>query len=331
MKQILNQIYSQKPLSYKQAKQVLIEIGKGEHNNSQVSAFISSYSLRYITIEELCAFKDAMVELCLSVDLAKYQPIDLVGTGGDEKNTFNISTLSAILSSCCGARVAKHGNYGVSSVCGSSLGIVFTNDETKLRAHMEKVGICFLHAQLFHPAMKFIAPIRKELGVRTFFNILGPLVNPAAKSLIGQFNGVFSLETMRLYNYILQNESNNYAVVYSLDGYDEISLTGAFKLITAQSEKVYDASYFSFSPVKAEDLYGGDSINQSAEIFIKIAKGEGSEAQNNAIIANTALALQRAFPNEALESLISRAKNNLIQGAVYKKVQAILDLQTRLN
>src|SRR3954470_4192756 len=232
MKEVLNHLFEHKPLDKQEAKKVLLSIAKGESNNSQISAFLTVYLMRSITVEELEGFREALLELCLRLDFSGYDTIDLCGTGGDAKNTFNISTLSSFVVAGAGIKVAKHGNYGVSSVSGSSnvmehLGYKFTNDKSILEKQIAEVGICFMHAPLFHPAMKTVAPIRKELGVKTFFNMLGPLVNPSFPKY--QSTGVFSLELARLYNYLLQQTTSSFIVLHSLDGYDEISLTGNFK------------------------------------------------------------------------------------------------------
>ena len=235
MKDIINKLISHKTLSKDEAKSILINISSGKFNNSLISSFLTVFMMRNITLEELQGFKEALLELCISIDLSDYNTIDLCGTGGDNKDTFNISTLSAFITAGAGVKVTKHGNYGVSSTCGSSnvlenLGIKFSNDNEFLKTCIEKSGICILHAPLFHPAMKHVAPIRRELGLKTFFNILGPLVNPSFPK--NQIVGVFNLELARLYSYLFQKTKKNYSIIFSLDGYDEISLTGSTKIIS---------------------------------------------------------------------------------------------------
>jgi len=235
MKDIINKLSSHNTLSKDEAKEVLLNISKGKYNNSHISSFLTIFMMRNITLEELQGFKEALLELCIKIDLSDYNTIDLCGTGGDNKDTFNISTLSAFVTAGAKVNVSKHGNYGVSSSCGSSnvlefLGIKFSNNKDFLKKSIEKSGICILHAPLFHPAMKNVAPIRKELGLKTFFNILGPLVNPSFPK--NQIVGVFNLELARLYSYLFQKTNKNYAIIHSLDGYDEISLTGNVKIIT---------------------------------------------------------------------------------------------------
>ena len=243
MKDIINNLSLHRTLSKNEAKNILINISKGKYNNSHVSSFLTVFMMRNISLQELEGFKEALLELCIKIDLSEYNAIDLCGTGGDNKDTFNISTLSAFVTAGAGVNVTKHGNYGVSSSCGSSnvleyLGIKFSNNFDFLRKSIEKCGICILHAPLFHPAMKHVAPIRKELGLKTFFNILGPLVNPSFPK--NQIVGVYSLELARLYSYLFQKTKKNYAIIHSLDGYDEISLTGATKIISRKEENVYD-------------------------------------------------------------------------------------------
>src|SRR5436190_2750537 len=259
MKEALNHLFEHKPLGKQEAKRVLLSIAKGESNNSQIAAFLTVYLMRSITVEELEGFREALLELCLRLDFSAYDTIDLCGTGGDAKNTFNISTLASFVVAGAGIKVAKHGNYGVSSVSGSSnvmefLGYKFTNDKSVLEKQLAEFGICFMHAPLFHPAMKTVAPIRKELGVKTFFNMLGPLVNPSFPKY--QSTGVFSLELARLYSYLLQQTNSNFIVIHSLDGYDEISLTGNFKMISKQREQILSPEEIGFEKLQQEDLSG---------------------------------------------------------------------------
>jgi len=316
MKEILNRLINHESISTDEAKQVLVNISKGEYNQSQIASFLTVYMMRSITIEELQGFRDALLELCIPVQLEDFNTIDLCGTGGDGKDTFNISTLASFVTAGAGVHVTKHGNYGVSSACGSSnvmefLGIKFSNDIDFLKQSLDKAGICVLHAPLFHPAMKNVAPIRRELGVKTFFNMLGPMVNPAFPK--NQMVGVFSLELLRMYSYLYQNTDKNYSIIHALDGYDEISLTGKAKVINNESEQVLGASDFGVSELKQQDIYGGDSVASSAEIFINVLNGEGTEAQNNVVCANAGLAISTVKNVSAIdgfqiakESLMSR-------------------------
>ncbi|MEO0571610.1 MAG: anthranilate phosphoribosyltransferase [Bacteroidota bacterium] len=328
MKTTLNKLINHEILSKEDAKKILVNIAKGEYNTSQIAAFLTVYMMRSITIEELEGFRDALLELCLAVDLSEYNPIDLCGTGGDGKDTFNISTLASFVTAGAGIKVTKHGNYGVSSKCGSSnvmefLGIKFSNEANFLKKSIDKAGICVLHAPLFHPAMKNVAPIRRELGVKTFFNMLGPMVNPAFPK--NQIVGVFNLELARMYGYLYQNTDKNFTVLHALDGYDEISLTGATKTISNHSEGILLPEDFEVPLVKADAIVGGSDVADSAKIFMDILQGKGTQAQNNVICANAGVAIatvEGVSPKEGFE----KAKESLLSGKglnTLKKLQSL--------
>ncbi len=294
MKNILNRLINHETISTEEAKQVIINISNDIYNPSQITCFLSVYMMRSITIEELKGFRDALLELCLSVNLSEFNAIDIVGTGGDGKNTFNISTLSAFITAGAGVNVSKHGNYGVSSTSGSSnvmerLGVKFSNNEDFLKRCLDQAGICILHAPLFHPAMKNVAPIRRELGVKTFFNMLGPLVNPSFPK--NHLLGVFSLEILRLYSFLHQNSGHNYNIVYALDGYDEISLTGKAKIISNHTEKLFSPEDLGLNKIKQESIFGGNTAEDAAKIFTNIISVKGTESQNNVVCANAGLAI----------------------------------------
>jgi anthranilate phosphoribosyltransferase len=317
MKEILKRLTSYQHLSREEAKEILINITKGIYTQSEVAAFLTVYMMRMITVNELAGFRDALLELCLVTDLSEFNTIDLCGTGGDGKNTFNISTLSAFVVAGAGEKVAKHGNYGVSSACGSSnilehFGYIFTTDRDTLRSQLDRFNICFLHAPLFHPAMKSVGPIRRELGVKTFFNMLGPMVNPSFPK--NQMIGVFSLETARLYNYIYQQTDRNYSIIYSLDGYDEVSLTGEFKIISNGEEQLLSPAQVGMPELNADDLFGGNTVQEAASIFTSILEGKGTEAQNAAVIVNSGLALRRLSPGKSLCDCFEEAKSSLLGG-----------------
>ena len=327
MKNILQHLFNHKTLSQEQAKQALVQIGEGKHNPSQVAAFLTVYQMRSITVEELTGFRDALLELCLQIDLTAYDAIDLCGTGGDGKDTFNISTLASFVTAGAGIKVAKHGNYSVSSSCGSSnvmehFGYQFTNDPKQLQQQIEESNICFLHAPLFHPAMKYVAPIRKELSVKTFFNMLGPMVNPSFPKK--QIVGVFSLELARLYNYLYQQTDKKYVILHSLDGYDEISLTGDFKMITNEAEEIRNPQTFDMRQLKQEELFGGKTVKEAADIFYKILEGNGTEAQNMAVIANAATAIS-CSKNTDLKTSIALAKESLESGSALKTFKRLVN------
>ena len=294
MKQLLNRLINHESISSSEAKNVLVNISKGDYNQSQIAAFLTIFMMRTVTLEELRGFRDALLELCVPVDLAAYNPIDLCGTGGDGKDTFNISTLSSFVTAAAGVPVAKHGNYGVSSACGSSnvlesLGVKFSNDVDFLERAIATTGICVLHAPLFHPAMKNVAPIRRELGVKTFFNMLGPMVNPAFPK--NQMVGVFSLELLRLYNYLYQDSDKNYSIVHDLGGYDEISLTNTVKIVSNHSEVLFSAEDLGLQNNTQEAIFGGNTVADASKIFKTIISGNGTEAQNNVVCTNAGLAI----------------------------------------
>ena len=326
MKETLNKLINHEILPKEEAKQVVVNIAKGAYNTSQIAAFLTVYMMRSVTVEELEGFRDALLELCLAVDLGDYDPIDLCGTGGDGKDTFNISTLASFVVAGAGIHVTKHGNYGVSSKCGSSnvmeyLGLRFSNDRDFLERSIEEAGICVLHAPLFHPAMKNVGPIRKELAVKTFFNMLGPMVNPAFPK--NQLVGVYNLELARMYGYLYQNTDKQFTILNALDGYDEISLTGDTKTITNHSESLLSPADFGVERVKREEISGGVDVAESAQIFLNVLHGRGSRAQNDVVCANAGLAIATVrgiSPREGFE----KARESLMGG---KGLEALKKLQ----
>ena len=330
MKNILQYLFEYKTLSRERAKEILVNMSRGQYNESEMSAFITVFLMRSITIEELQGFSDALLELCVKVDLGGYQVMDIVGTGGDGKNTFNISTLSCFIVAGAGQKVAKHGNYGATSISGASnvmeqLGYTFKNDNDRLKKELDVANICFLHAPLFHPALKIVGPIRKNLGVRTFFNMLGPMVNPASPAY--QLVGVYNLEMARIYNYLLQQTGKVFTIIHSLDGYDEISLTNDTKVITNEGEKVMTPEQLGKRMVTAEDIYGGNTVEEAAKIFKKIIKGEGSWAQNAVVMANAAMALQCTGNYKTYEDAYNAAVDSLESGKANQSLQTLISLQ----
>lgn len=328
MKEILNQLIEYKSLDKQTAKEILINLAQGKYNQSQVAAFLTVYLMRSITVEELEGFRDAMLDLCVPVEIPEYDAIDLCGTGGDGKNTFNISTLSSFIVAGAGQNVAKHGNNGVSSVSGSSnlmahFGYEFTNDIGKLRKSLDECGLCFLHAPLFHPAMKNVAPIRRDLGVKTFFNMLGPMVNPSFPKK--QLVGVFSLELARLYGYLYQKTDKHFVILHALDGYDEISLTGAFKKITNEKEEIVNPEEMGLETIQPQAIFGGDTVEESAKIFEAILKGEGTKAQNEVVLANAAMAIQ-CGKGVSTEDALGMARESLESGKALQTFKRILEL-----
>lgn len=328
MKNVLNRLIAHETISTEEAKQIIVNISNDMYNPSQIACFLSVYMMRNITIEELRGFRDALLELCIPIDLSDYNAIDIVGTGGDGKNTFNISTLSSFITAGAGIHVSKHGNYGVSSTSGSSnvmehLGVKFSNNEDFLKNCIDKSGICILHAPLFHPAMNNVAPIRKELGVKTFFNMLGPMVNPSFPK--NQLLGVYNLEILRLYSFLYQKTDKNYNIVYALDGYDEISLTGKAKLISNHSETLFSPKDLGLKTIKPSEIFGGDSIKEAANLFVNIIDGKGTEAQNNVVCTNAGLAIATSRQIAHSEGF-ELAKESLLSGKAKQSLDKLIAL-----
>ena len=327
MKKVLNHLFQYKTLTRQQAAEVLINISNKVYNETEVTAFITVYLMRSITIEELLGFKDALLQLCLPVNLNNHEVIDIVGTGGDGKNTFNISTLSSFIVAGTGNKVAKHGNYGASSVSGSSdvmeqLGYKFKTDSDQLNKELDTANICFLHAPLFHPALKVVSATRKNLGVRTFINMLGPMVNPAEPTY--RLVGVYNLEMGRIYNYLLQQEKTFYTIIYSLEGYDEIALTGDTKVFTQKAEKIMSAESLGKRLVTPSDIYGGNSVEEAAKLFLKILKGEGTWAQNAVVLANAAMGLHTMGKYVDYDTCFQLAIESLESGAAYHSFKTLM-------
>ncbi len=327
MKKILNYLFEYQTLSAKQAKEVMANIGKNIYSDAEISAFITVYLMRTITIEELQGFRDALMEMALPVNFDE-EVIDIVGTGGDGKNTFNISTLASFIVAGTGNKVAKHGNYASTSVTGSSnvmeqLGYSFKKENSLLSKELEEANITFLHAPVFHPALKAVSHIRKQLGVRTLFNMMGPLVNPVNPTF--KMLGVYNAEMGRLYNYLLQNDTAKFSIVNSLDGYDEISLTTDTKVITQDGEKIYTAYELGKRIVSPEDIYGGNSPEDAAKIFLKILKGEGTWAQNAVVLANAAMALHTTQKYDGYETCMNMAVESLESGKAYESLKKVIE------
>ncbi len=326
MKKILNLLFEYKSLSYLQAKEVMINIGNGVFNDAEITAFMTVFLMRTVTIEELKGFRDALLEMAVPIRF-EGELIDIVGTGGDGKNTFNISTVSSFIVAGTGNKVAKHGNYASTSVTGSSnvmeaLGYRFKNENDLLQKELRDANITFLHAPLFHPALKKVSHLRKQLGVRTLFNIMGPLVNPASPAI--QMLGVYNAELGRMYNYLLQETQVKFSIVHSLDGYDEISLTADTKIINNAGERIFTPYYLGKRSVSPEDISGGYAVEEAAEIFLKILKGEGSWSQNAVVLANAAMALHTTERYPDYETCMNIAIESLESGKAYASLQKII-------
>jgi anthranilate phosphoribosyltransferase len=330
MRKYLNLLFEHRTLSRPEARDVLTGIGRGEYNEHEVTAFMTVYLMRSITIPELQGFRDALLDLCVPTDLGTRELLDIVGTGGDGKNTFNISTLACFVAAGAGQKVAKHGNYGASSVSGASnvmerLGYRFKNDADTLKRELDGAGICFLHAPLFHPALKTVAPIRKNLGMRTFFNMLGPMVNPARPER--QLVGVYSLEMARVYNYLLQENEASFTIIHGLDGYDEISLTEDTKVITREGERVLSPEYLGKRRVFADELSAGETPDDAARIFLNVLEGRGSWSQNAVVLANAAMALHVGGQASGYEEAYEKAVESLDSGRARKALEKLIALQ----
>ena len=317
MKDILYRLFEHQYLGRDEARQILQNMAAGQYNDSQIACLITVYLMRNISVEELSGFREALLEMRVPVDLSDYKPIDIVGTCCDGNNTFNISTASCFVVAGAGYNVVKHGNYGATSVSGASNvmeqhGVKFTNDVDKLRRSMERCNIAYLHAPLFNPALKAVAPVRKSLAVRTFFNMLGPLVNPVLPSY--QLLGVYNLPLLRLYSYTYQASNIKFAVVHSLDGYDEISLTKEFKVATSESEKIYTPESLGFSRYTEMDLDGGNTPEDAARIFDNVLANTATEAQKDVVIVNAAFAINVICPEKPIEECIALARESLESG-----------------
>jgi anthranilate phosphoribosyltransferase len=327
MKALLNRLFEFDKLDREEAKTVLIQIADGQYNPVQVASFVTVFNMRPIYLTELQGFRDALLELCVPVHLDGMETIDIVGTGGDGKNTFNISTLTCVVVAGAGYKVSKHGSYGVSSSVGSSdvlieLGYEFTNDTEVLKKQLDSANICFLHAPFFHPALKEVAPVRKQLGMKTFFNMLGPLVNPIQPT--HQMFGTFSLELSRMYQYIMQPTGRRFSIIYAMDGYDEISLTGAFKLRNSEGEFIISPEDIGLREIQPEELYGGETAEDAATIFKNVLNNKATEAQKAVVLANAGYAIQTIHPEKSIGECIAEAKESIESGSALQVLKKLL-------
>ena len=327
MKTILTRLFNHEELTVEESKQILLNISREMYPEAQIAALLTVFQMRSITVDELAGFREALMETRIPIDFAPYRPIDIVGTGGDGKNTFNISTCASFV--VAGYKVAKHGNYGATSVSGASNvieqhGVRFTNNPDILKRSMEECNIAYLHAQLFNPAMKFVGPVRKALGVRTLFNLLGPLVNPCQPAY--QLLGVADLAQMRLYTNVFYRLGIDFAVVNSLDNYDEISLTDEFKVMTRHYERIYRPQTLGFSAVRPEELSGGACKEDAARIFDNILNNRAEAAQTQCVIVNAAFAIQVMEPEKEIEECIAIARESLESGRALKTLKKFIEI-----
>ena len=330
MKKILLNLFEHKTLSSQEAKEVLFQIGSGVYNEHEIASFITVFLMRRITIQELEGFREALLELAVKIDFDGIPTMDIVGTGGDGKNTFNISTLACFIVAGAGHKVAKHGNNGASSISGASnvmeqLGYTFKNDSDTLKKELDAANICFLHAPFFHPALKNVGSIRRNLRVNTFFNMLGPIVNPANPAY--RILGVYNLEMARIYNYVLQKTQDAYTIVHGLDGYDEISLTGETKLITNSGESILSPEELGGLVVHPHEISGGSSVEDAAKIFQGIISGKGTPAQNAVVQANAAVALMATGAYTDYTAAYAAASESLSGGKALQSLNKLISLQ----
>ncbi len=331
MKNILYKLFTHRYLGREEARDILQNIALGKYNDAQIASLATVFLMRNISVEELSGFRDALLEMCIPVELDDFSPIDIVGTGGDGKNTFNISTAACFVVAAAGYPVVKHGNYGATSVSGASNvveqhGVKFTSDSAKLRRSIEQSNIAYLHAPLFNPALKAVAPVRKALAVRTFFNMLGPLVNPSKPRY--QLLGVYNLPLLRLYSYTYQAAGTHHAVVHSLDGYDEISLTSDFKVATSLAEKIYTPESLGFARYEEHELFGGDTIEAAAQIFSSVLECRSTAAQRDVVVVNAAFAIQVRCPEKSIEECIAEARESLASGRAEATFRKFLQLNS---
>jgi anthranilate phosphoribosyltransferase len=330
MKTTLSKLFEHQYLSREEAKRILTNMAEGQYNDSQIAAFITVYFMRSISVDEILGFREALLEMRVNVDeLLDYNPIDIVGTGGDGKNTFNISTAACFVTAGAGYKVVKHGNFGATSVSGASNvmeehGVKFSKDIHLHKKSLDETNIAYLHAPLFNLALKTVAPVRKALGVRTFFNILGPIVNPLIPKR--QVLGVYDLKMARLYNYIYQESGNDFSIVHSLDGYDEISLTDSFKLINKFEENIYTPEALGFKRANPQELYGGETPAEAAQIFDKVLNNTATESQKNVVLINAATAIQTIEPQLDIYTCIDKARASLDSGNAKKTLSKFLEI-----
>jgi anthranilate phosphoribosyltransferase len=330
MKETLNYLFEKNVLSMKSAKETLLNIGQGKHSEHEIASFLTVFLMRKITSQELAGFREALLELCVPIDLSDFKTIDVCGTGGDEKHTFNISTLAAFVLAGAGMKVVKHGNYAISSSSGSSnileyVGYKFSNNQEKLRKEVEEANICYMHAPMFHPAMKFVGPVRRSLKVKTFFNLLGPMVNPSRPKQ--QIVGVYSEEVLDLFHQVYKEAGINHFIIYSLDGYDEISLTGDFLAVSARESKKYSPEMIGYNTIRPEEIHGGSTVEEAAKIFSDILDGKGTESQQNTVVANAAFGIKCYNPEKTIADCIEIARESLKSGKAKKALTKLISLQ----
>lgn len=330
--QIFNRLLNHEELQREETKNLLIAITQGELNDPEIAALLTAIQMRGITVEELLGFRDGILETGVPVPLHCDRYIDVVGTGGDRKNTFNISTTACFVIAGAGYKVAKHGNFSATSVSGASNviknhGVMFTDDADKLNRSLDECGIVYLHAQLFAKAMKFVGAIRKALPFPTFFNLLGPIINPSKPQC--QLLGVANLNQMRLYQQVYQRIGIDYGIVNSIDGYDEISLTSDFKVTTNDYERVFKPADLGFDIARPEELVGGATEEEAAQIFDAVLQGTALQAQKNIVMANAAFAIQVLEKGKkSIEECIDIARESLDSGKALSTFRRFVEINS---
>ena len=330
MKEILNRVINHEMLTREETKNILVGITQGRYAEEQITALLTALQMRGVSVDELLGFRDGILETGVPVPLDCDRYIDVVGTGGDRKNTFNISTTSCFVIAGAGYKVAKHGNYSATSTSGASNvianhGVTFTDDIDKLNKCINECGIVYLHAQLFAKAMKFVGPIRKALQFPTCFNLLGPIVNPSKPQC--QMLGVANLDQMRLYNNVYRKIGVDYAIVNSIDGYDEISLTSDFKVVTNDYERIFSPEEIGMKVAKPEELRAGASEQEAMEIFDNVLNNKALEAQKNIVIANAGFAIQVLEKGQkSIEECMNIARESIDSGKALETFKKFVEL-----
>ncbi|GLR19295.1 anthranilate phosphoribosyltransferase [Portibacter lacus] len=328
MKKVLERLYHHEELDRQESRNLMLEIAEEKYNELQLASLLTVFRMRPISFEEFSGFRDAILERMIAVDYDRSQLIDMCGTGGDGKDTFNISTLASVIVAGAGYKVAKHGNGAISSVCGSSnviqgIGYKFTNDADIIKNQLDNFNITFMHAPLFHAALKPLGPVRRGIGVKTFFNMMGPLVNPTKPKQ--QVAGVYSLEIMPFYKYIMEEEGMNFTIIHGLDGYDEVSLTDTTKIITENGESILEPEDFNKSKLKQSDIYGAETIDDTIKIFERILKNEGTSEQNDVVLTNAAIGIQAFDRSKSYATCYAEAEESLQSGKARKNLQNLID------
>ncbi|MCQ2266888.1 MAG: anthranilate phosphoribosyltransferase [Bacteroidaceae bacterium] len=329
MKQYLLRLIEGETLQREDTHHIMLNVTKEQYSEHQIAALLMALQTRGVTVDELLGFRDGLLETGKYVNFEDQNTLDIVGTGGDGKNTFNISTCSAFVIAGAGYKVTKHGNGGSTSVSGASNvlqghGVKFTDNEDTLRRSLDEAGICYFHAPLFAYGMKFVGSTRRALQVPTCFNLLGPLVNPCHPK--NSLHGTANQSQLRLYTAVHQKIGDKYGVVTSYDGYDEISLTSGFKMTTNHFEKVFTPKDLGFNYVEPMDIYGGQTAEEAMKIFDSVLEGTCTEAQKNVILANAACGISVMERNLSIEESVAIARESLESGKALRAFKKFVEI-----